>query len=137
MTWGQVRRLLCPEPARRPAYARGLNIGFRTVHIAVTGILCGGHAFSAPAASLRPVLWAVIASGTGLVGIDSYKSCDWVHQGWGVMLFLKLALLCLIPFCWEIRLPILLAVVVLASVESHMPSRFRHYSLLYRRVMKA
>ncbi len=137
MTWGQVHRLLCPEPARRPTYGRALNIAFRTVHSAVTGILLGGYAFHASAASLRPVLWAVIASGTGLIAVDSYKSCDWVHQGWGLMLFLKLALLCLIPFWWEFRLPLLLAVVVLASVESHMPRKFRHYSLLYRRVMKA
>lgn len=137
MTWQQVRRALCPEPARRPKYGRALNIGFRTVHIAVTGILLGGHAFNAPAASLEPVLWSVIASGAGLVAIDTYKSCDWVHQGWGLMLLLKLALLCLVPFFWDIRLPILLAAVALASVESHMPARFRHYSFVYRRVMKA
>ena len=137
MTWQQVRRALCPEPARRPAYARALNIAFRTVHLAVTGVLLGGHAFNAPATTLRPVLWMVIASGAGLLAIDSYKTCDWVHQVWGVMLLLKLFLLCLIPMLWEIRVPLLLAVVVLASVESHMPAKFRHYSLLHRRVMKA
>jgi hypothetical protein len=53
------------------------------------------------------------------------------------MLLLKLALLCLVPFVWDLRLPILLAAVALASVESHMPARFRHYSFVYRRVMKA
>jgi hypothetical protein len=136
MNLQRARRALCPEPARRPAYGRALNIGFRTVHLAVTGILLGGHAFGAPAAGLRPVLWIVIASGTGLLVIESYKSCDWIHQGWGLMLLLKLGLLCLTPLFWELRLPLLLAVVVLASVASHMPARFRHYSFLYRRVMK-
>ena len=137
MTWRQVHRALCPEPARRPAHSRAWSIGFRTFHIAVTGILLGGHTFSAPAPSLRSVLWLVIASGIGLLALDSYKSCDWVHQGWGLMLLIKLALLCLIPFWWEARVPLLLAVVAVASVESHMPGRFRHYSFLYRRVMKA
>ena len=137
MNRGQLLRALCPEPARRPAHGRAWNIGLRTFHIAVTGILLGGHVFDAPASALRGVLWLAMASGAGLLAIDSYKSCDWVHQGWGVMLLAKLALLCFVPFVWELRVPILLAVVAVASVESHMPARFRHYSFLYRRVMKA
>jgi len=137
MSWPQIHGALCPEPARRPASGRAWNIGFRTVHIAVTGVLLGGHAFDAPAGALQPVLWGVIASGAGLVALESYKTCDWVHQGWGLMLLAKLGLLCLVPFLWDVRLPILLVVVVLASIESHMPARYRHYSWLYRRVMKA
>ena len=137
MTWPQIHRALCPEPGRRPVHGRAWNIAFRSVHIAVTGILLGGHAFDVPAATLRPVLWAVIASGGGLIALESYKTCDWVHQGWGVMLLAKLGLVCLVAFLWDLRLPILLIVVVLASIESHMPARFRHYSFLYGRVMKA
>ena len=34
------------------------------------------------------------------------------------------------------RLPILLAVVVLASVGSHMPAKFRYYSVIYRQVLR-
>ncbi len=137
MIWRRVHRLLCPEPARRPAFGRATSIGLRTAHIAFTGLLLGGHFFNAPVSSLRSVLWLVIASGGGLVALDSYKSCDWIHQGWGVMLIAKLILLCLVPFAWTLRIPILMTVVVIASVESHMPGRFRHYSFLYRRVMKA
>jgi hypothetical protein len=137
MSGGRFLRVLCPEPARRPANGRAWNIGFRTFHIAVTGILVGGHVFDVPAPRLRGVLWMAVGSGAGLLALDSYKSCDWVHQGWGAMLLAKLVLLCLVPFFWELRVPILLAVVVLASVESHMPARFRHYSFFYRRVMKA
>jgi hypothetical protein len=137
MTWEQLRRALCPEPARRPVLGRAWSIGLRTLHIAVTGILLGGHVFDVPASSLRGVLWVVIASGAGLLALDSYKSCDWVHQGWGVMLIAKLTLLCFVPVFWELRVPMLLAVVAVGSVESHMPARFRHYSFLYRRVMKA
>jgi hypothetical protein len=45
-------------------------------------------------------------------------------------------LLCLIPWLWQYRVPILVAVIVIASVGSHMPRRFRHYSLLHRRVVE-
>jgi hypothetical protein len=137
MTWRRIHSALCPEPPRRPAFGRATSIGLRTAHLAITGILLGGHAFNAPASSLRPVMLLVIASGAGLAALDSYKTFDWIHQGWGVMLISKLALLCMVPFAWNFRVPILLTIVVIASVESHMPARFRHYSILYRRIMKA
>jgi len=52
----------------------------------------------------------------------------------GLAVVLKLALLCVIPFAWSARVPILFVVVVIAGVGAHMPGRFRHYSLLYRGV---
>ena len=137
MSAGRWIRTLFPEPARRFPRFRLWSIALRTAHIAVTGLLLGGHAFGAPADRLRPLLWAAIASGVGLMALDSYKSLHWLHQTWGVMLLLKLGLLCLVPFLWDLRVPLLLAVIVLASTESHMPARFRHYSLLFRRLMKA
>ena len=48
-----------------------------------------------------------------------------------LFLLLKLAMLCVIPFAWSYRLPILIAVIVIGSVGSHMPKKFRHYSLIY------
>jgi hypothetical protein len=44
-------------------------------------------------------------------------------------------LLCAIPFMWDYRVPMLLAVVGLASIGSHAPRKARHYSVWYRRVM--
>jgi len=41
----------------------------------------------------------------------------------------------LVPLFWDFRLPILLMVVVIASVGSHMPARFRYYSILRREVV--
>jgi len=132
-----IRRALFPEPARRPARWRAWNIAFRTVHIAVTGVLLGGHAFAVPADRLRLLLWGAIASGSGLIVLESYKSLHWLHEAWGVMLIAKLILLCLVPFFWDHRLPLLVTVLILASVESHMPAKYRHYSLVFRRVMQA
>jgi hypothetical protein len=51
------------------------------------------------------------------------------------MVLAKLSLLCLVPFAWEYRVPILLVVLVLGSVGSHMPSRFRYYSFVHRRML--
>ena len=48
----------------------------------------------------------------------------------------KLGLLALIPWAWNFRAPILFAVIVIASVGSHMPGRFRYYSMIHRRVLE-
>jgi hypothetical protein len=115
---------------------RAANIGFRTAHIGVTGALFGGHVFNVPAPALLPFLWVAIATGAGLILIESHFGSRWLHQGNGLMVLAKLALLCVVPFAWSARVAILVLVVVLASVGSHMPARFRCYSVIDRQVIK-
>ena len=107
----------------------------RTVHLMAISLLVGGHAFGA-ADPLRPWLYVAIASGAGMIVLEAYPTLHFIFEGWGLLLLAKLALLCVIPFAWNYRLPILLAVVALAGIGSHLPARFRHYSFLYRRVVK-
>ena len=114
---------------------RALNIGFRTAHLCAMGILLGGHAFDLPPERLTVSLWLTIGTGVVLAAVEAGPSFLWFHQGRGLMTMAKLALICAVPFAWDYRLPILLAVVVIASVGSHMPSRFRYYSLIHRRVI--
>jgi hypothetical protein len=122
-------------PLHPLARRRVWNVLFRTAHIAVTGILLGGHAFDVPAARLRAVLYASIATGAVLAALEAFPGLPWAYQGRGVMVLLKLALLCAVPFLWAYRLPLLLAVVVIASIGSHMTSRYRYYSFLHGRVL--
>jgi hypothetical protein len=124
-------------PRRRIPGARAWNIAARTIHIAATGMLLGGHMFAVPAAQLSPALWAAIGSGAALIVLEMIASAHWAHQGCALMLYAKLGLLCLVPWLWDYRVPILLAVVALASVGSHAPRTIRHYSVVFRRVMAA
>ncbi len=117
---------------------RAWNIALRTAHIAAMGVLLGGHAFGAEKAQLVNAHWATVASGVGLGALETGGHLIWFHQGRGLMTLAKLGLLCLIPLLWEHlywRVAVLLAVVVLASVGSHMPARFRYYSVLRREVI--
>jgi hypothetical protein len=91
--------------------------------------------FGADGAALMPPLWAAIASGVVMMAIELYPTAHWAHQLCALFVYAKLGVLCLIPFVWEGRVPLLFAVVVLASVGAHAPRRVRHYSLWYRRVM--
>jgi hypothetical protein len=117
--------------------ARTINIAVRTMHIAAMGVLLGGHAFDVPRERLLLSLWLTIGTGVGLGVIEAGPRLLWFHQGRGLMTLAKLGLLCAVPFLWDhwhLRLAVLLVVVALASVGSHMPARFRYYSVILREV---
>lgn len=124
------------EPLRNLKPGRVLNIAFRTTHIGVTGVLFGGYVFDIAADQLIIWLYAAIITGAALIAIEAYPRWWWFYQGRGVAAIVKLLLLCLIPLLWEWRVPILVVVIVIASVGSHMPARFRYYSFLHKRVLK-
>jgi len=114
---------------------RALNIALRTAHIGAMGILLGGHAFDITPERLKVSLWLTIGTGVALAAIEAGPRLLWFHQGRGLMTMAKLALICAVPLAWDYRLPILFAVVVVGSVGSHMPGRYRHYSVVYRQVI--
>jgi len=117
--------------------ARAISIALRTLHLAVFGMLLGGHGFGFEAGQLMPYLVLTIVSGLGLIALEVYAvGIYWLVLGKGIMVLVKLGVLLLIPFFWEARVPLLLLVVGIASVGSHMPARYRHYSLLHRGVIE-
>ena len=124
-----------PQSGWRLPSARAWNIGLRTAHIAVFGPLVGGHVFDVPAAQLVPWLYATVITGAILVLIEAFPRVRWCYQGRGVCVWMKLILLGVTPFLWDYRVPILFVVIVIASVGSHMPARFRYYSVIHRRVL--
>ena len=118
------------------ANGRAWNIIVRTAHVAVMGVLLGGHAFDVPWPKLLVALWLCVGTGVVLGALEAGPRLIWFHQGRGLMTIGKLVLIGSVPLCWEHRFPILLVVVVIASVGSHMPARFRYYSVLYREVIR-
>lgn len=115
---------------------RAWNIAFRTAHVVAAGVLLGGHAFGVERNRLLAPLYFTLATGAAMVASEAGPRAVWFHQLRGLMTFAKLLLVASVAVLWDWRLPILLAVVVLASVGSHMPARFRYYSVLYRRVVR-
>lgn len=131
-----LRHWFFPEKIRFLPGARAWSIAFRTLHLAAFGLLLGGHAFSVDTEKLFPYLWLTILSGLGLIALEVYAAgLYWLFLGKGIMVVVKLGILLAVPLFWEQRLALLLLVVVVASVGSHMPARFRHYSLLCQGVI--
>ena len=116
--------------------SRGWNIAIRTAHIATMGILLGGHAFDVPKAELVVSFWCCMGTGIVLLALEAGPRLLWFHQGRGLMTMTKLALIGSVPFFWDYRLPILLVVVAIGSVGSHMPARFRYYSILHGEIIR-
>ena len=127
--------ILFPKTPRKLPHARAWNIALRTAHIGVTGVLFGGHVFEVDPDRLLVWLGLTILTGAALVFVEAYPSCRWFYQGRGIFVLIKLTLLSLIPWYWPYRVAILVAVIIIASVGSHMPGRFRYYSIVHRRVL--
>ncbi len=106
---------------------RWIRIGFRTGHIAASTALVGGHVFGVDAGRLEPWLWATVITGVALIGTDLYQSLLWLREVRGAAVLAKAALLLAIPVWWDARVPILFAVIVIGSVVSHMPGRYRYW----------
>jgi len=131
----RLSSLLFPPSPRSLPYNRGISIGLRSLHLLASGVLFGGHAFDVEPARLVALLYLTVASGLGLVLLELYRSCDWTYQGMGVLVIVKAAMTALAGVWWEQRVVLLSLVVVLGSVGSHMPSRYRHYSFLHGAVL--
>lgn len=118
--------LLFPTPPRRIPRHRTLGLALRTAHLMTFGALLGGHFFDVDSARLMPFLVGTIASGVALLALELASTFAWLFMGKGLVVLVKLAVLLLVPLFWDYRVPLLLVVVAVASVGSHMPSRFRH-----------
>ena len=127
------------EGSRRKSnipYLRAWKIGTRTLHLIVTYLLFAGHALGTASVQLEPLLWLAILSGLAMAFLEVYPTPELLLQGWSLLVLLKVILLALVPLFWHHRIAILMAVVAIAAIGSHLPARYRHYSLLHGRVIK-
>jgi hypothetical protein len=113
------------------------QVGARTLHIVTMALVLGGVAWRVPARDLVAPMAIAALSGLVLLGIDLARSFVFLYQGSGVAALLKLALLGLGELQPSARLEWYLAATVIASIGSHMPGTWRHYSFLDRRVLGA
>jgi len=125
-----------PHPARTFRGARWVQTIARTVHIAAMGTVLGGVAFEVPERALVTAISFTIASGLLLFGINLWKSGTYLYQGHGVAVLLKLALLGTGLLFPAARFECYLAATAVASIGSHMPKTWRHWSFLDHRVIE-
>jgi hypothetical protein len=117
-------------------WRRGAQVALRSVHIAAMGLVLGGIWLGGGFERLRAAILAAVLSGLLLATMDLVKGPGFLLQGSGAALLLKLALLGLGNLFPGARLEWYLAATLVASVGSHMPSSWRHFSFREGRVLE-
>jgi len=118
----------------RAGWSRAAQVGLRTVHIMAMGLVLGGLALGAGFERLKISIAATVCSGMLLLLLDLAKGSSALHQGSGVAVVLKLLLLGAGNLFPQARLEWYLAATAVASIGSHMPASWRHFSFLHGRV---
>jgi len=114
--------------------ARWLRTGLRTLHLIAVGALYGGHLYAVDVTRLRPALLSVLLTGALLVCFEAWQARIWLVQVRGVATFAKFGLLAGIGFAPDLTVVLLTLALVIGSLSSHMPSRWRYHSVLHGRV---
>ncbi len=122
--------ILFPKEPRTFPYRRTTRSILRTLHILAMGTLLGGHIFEQPVEVLEPWLWATVISGLLLLATDMHASMNVFFQMHGIVVLIKMTLLLFIPVFWDHRVWLLILVLIIGSISSHMPGRFRHRAVL-------
>jgi len=119
---------LSPEE-RKVTLSRLAQVALRSLHIAAMGMVLGGLWLGGGFERLRTAILLTVASGLLLAVIDLAKGPDYLRQGSGAALLLKLAMLGLGNVFAGARLECYLAATLVASIGSHMPGAWRHFTL--------
>jgi hypothetical protein len=129
---GRLARRLLAEPRTVPQM-RALRTGLRTAHVAAFAALYGGHVYGVGAERLVPALIATVATGGAFLALEVWSAPVWLVQIRGVAALVKIALVASVAALWDWRIFLLTLVMVIGVVASHMPGRYRYYSLLHWR----
>ena len=122
-------------PADTPRALRPIRIGLRTAHLLAFACLYGGCVYAAPGTDLRGAVAATLGTGFALLGLDLVRQPITLVQVRGLASLIKLGLLLGTAIPGPPALLPLTVAAVIGAVSSHMPGRYRYFSLLHGRVV--
>jgi len=115
--------------------SRLVRTSLRTAHLIAFGAFYGGTVFGVDTARLTPALVGVVGTGALFMAFEIARSPVWLVQVRGVATYVKIGLVLALPLFESHRVAVLTATVAIGAVVSHMPGRYRYYSLRDRRVV--
>jgi hypothetical protein len=114
---------------------RALRTGLRTAHLLAFAALYGGHVYGVAAGDLDGAWVATLATGAALMGVDLVREPVFLVQLRGTATLVKIALLVAVQAAPSAALPLLTVAAVIGAVASHMPGRYRYWSLAHGRIV--
>ena len=125
---GQGRRT--GDGSRLGGPMRWLGIAARTAHLATAAVFFGGSLLQVDQARLTPWLMAALVSGAVLLVLELLHDRCWPHRGKGLLALAHALLVLVVPLRPGLAAPLLWLILIAGSVGSHMPRRFRHWSIV-------
>jgi hypothetical protein len=125
----QMTRDRSSPPLLSPGTMRWLTIAVRTGHIAVSAVLFGGLMLAVEFVRLSHWHLLTIVTGMVLLGLEWLHDRRWPHRGKGVLALLHVGLCLLIHALPQLSVMLLWLIVVSGGIGSHMPRRYRHWSI--------
>ena len=123
------------DGVRPLAGVRLVRTVLRTAHLVAFGALYGGHVYDVPRTELHAALGWTVATGAALMGLELYRTPVWLWQIRGLATLVKIALVAAVALWWDARVGLLTLAIVVGGVSSHMPGKYRYYSIKHRRVI--
>ncbi len=121
-------------PDGRPG-VRALRTALRTAHLLAFGALYGGYVYGVSAGALEPALGATLVSGALLMALDCLAEPVFLVQVRGLATLTKIGLLVAVQATPSVAVPLLTCAAIIGAVSSHMPGRFRYFSLVHGRAV--
>lgn len=114
---------------------RALRTLVRAAHLVAVAAFYGGHVHGVPADRLEPALLGVVCTGAAFSLLEMARAPVWLVQVRGAAVYTKVALMLGAATSPPLRIPLLTLALLIGAIVSHMPGRYRYYSLLHRRVV--
>ncbi len=86
--------------------------------------------------SMAPAFWTTLLTGVLFVGVELFYTGVWLFQLKGIAVMAKILLLGAAATAPDSALGLLVAAIIIGGVSSHMPGKYRYYSLWHGRVVK-
>ena len=125
---------LNPVPRSFPGM-RWVRISLRTLHLICMGLWVGGIAAGQIPESLSFALWGTVISGLLFVVLELFHSPVILVQVKGLAVFVKMMLLLAAVEIPEHALAVSIVAIVIGGISSHMPGRYRYYSIFHGKVV--
>ena len=127
---------LFPSPKRSFTGQRWVRISLRTAHLLSMAFLFGGTAQGYAPLEQPVALWATLVTGLAYIAVELFDSGVWLIQLKGLAVIVKVLLLGGAVAAPDSALALMVAAIVIGGISSHMPGRFRYYSIWHGRVIK-
>lgn len=128
--------LFFPSPQRNFKGQRWVNISLRTAHLISMAFLVGGTALGNSPTDQPAALWATLVSGLLFIALEVFNTGIWLFQLKGLAVMVKVLLLSAAVVAPDSAVTLLVIAIVIGGISSHMPAKYRYYSLWHGRIVK-